>query len=279
MINYHRHLLRRGNPNRKMSEMSEDEYEMILDPSDSNSSDTKDSSAAQDSEQDKKPKTLSLADTSRETTESFSLLVPSEDSESVEKKLAVMSKNLRGRNKTFDFTATGTNVVIEKPSEDKFDEKRSPRSTESEKFRSRSGPTVDEVAKKSPQKGNPVQEEGEETKLLLPTGAKKGFNKKNIAPLVMEEEKVSSVPFEEEKDRIVADLKKPPKYKKNFNLGNGGGLELNVEEINKNFTGGGENMKKVITDMNQEVSQFTNEVDQLAKLCVQYMSRLFVSFL
>lgn len=228
-----------------------------------NTSDSKNSSAIMEPEQEKKHKALSLGDSTREESETLSLLAQFKE-ESMDDKLNVMKRNLRGRFRTINFPAN-------------YEENKTLMKYELEKSRARSTPALEGPDKKPSQKKRASRKlHSVEAKRLM-SMIKKKSHKKGTAPADDEEEKVNLVsPEEEKKEEVAPKQKKEPKFKKNMNLG--GGLELDVENINKDFTVGWGDPQKIVGDDSQGGNQLSGDVDQLAKVCVQYMSKLISIF-
>lgn len=216
---------------------------------------------------------------------------PTGEIDLVEKKLAVMSKNLRGRTRTFDFTR-GSSVQEKKPEVVEevamnFKLPSSKQGSDAGKFRSRSGPAFDEIEKRFGTQKEKTNEFGESSTddltFVLPPSIKNNSKapKKLLFPLTIgdegpkqenEEQKATKIVPEEEKQSQPISFTKPVKGKPSFKKK----MELNIDSINEAHTIGGEKGRRVVTDIDDEINAFAKEIGELAKECVQYMSKLFI---
>lgn len=299
IINFYRRLLQEANNNRKKTEL-DDGLDILMNPIEKEEvQEEKSQTVSTLFKPETKTRGKQLKGLDFEDPPVFSESIKfnqTDEIDLVEKKLAVMSKNLRGRTRTFDFTR-GASVQEKKPEvteEVAFNFKlpSSKPGSDGSKFRSRSGPAFDEVEKRfgtEKEKTNAVGESStDDLTFVLPPSIKnasKGPNKKILFPLTIGDEEPSQ-PIEEPKEIKVApeeEKKSQPAPKTGTSKGKPGFkkkmMELDIQGINETHTIGGEKGRRIVTDIEDEVNALYKEISDLAKLCVQYMSKLIFHLL
>ena len=217
----------------------------------------------------------------------------------IEKKLDVMSMNLKGKKKTFDFTSVG-NGSKKKSSAIEFNMASASEDNDN-------ALTLPPAIKRKQKKpgfdfpitsatGNQTKDlvEAEPQPMLEPptTKTKDGMKKKALFITGDEESKQPAVGLgtepsqgksdteksvdrltQQEEPKLELPRKKPSKSGfKAKKMALGGGIGLDIDSINEEFTFGGEQGKKVLNNLSDEQESYYKDVSEYARLCVEYMS-------
>lgn len=245
---------------------------------------------------------------SRDTSASMSLAFNEEmtvEGNHFEKKLDVMSKNLRGNSKTFDFSnreakttkpLLGFSCTTQKDDENES-ELTLPVRHKKKDIKFPENGSISELAAEQPSSEDPIQPMAEPPaiKQTRKPGMKKNLfivsdeQQPTIEPEQTQPTKPEPIPNDnnitghqgnltEEVEPATEVVFQPPKKTtkpsfKSKKQGMGRGLGLDIESINEDFTFGGEHGQKNIKNSDEEANKFIKEISDLAAECVQFMSK------
>lgn len=215
----------------------------------------------------------------------------------LEKKLDIMSKNLRGNNKSFSFgTKTGSSKhqqsSFKPPSISQKVESNGPESSFPNFGLKKKEIVFEPYVTNDLQEEQQIKENNSSQTLHHRSGPKKDLFTIDSSDSTQTKEKSSIKNSDSEADpetiihdnqpklilnepleALILPIKKEAKAGFKSKKLTMGGLGLDIDSINANFTFGGEQGQKVATNTEQEVDEFAKGIADLAKMCVQYMSK------
>ena len=230
----------------------------------------------------------------------------------LEKKLDTMSKNLRGNTRTFDFSkavdpkSTRRAPIVFEPSNNqdndveptlvlpKFGNKKKkemkfPEPQEPTNLEEKTEPVVEEIkvpdqstkkkAAKGPKRNLFILSDETASSEQMPSALEKEAEKKDTNEKTESVEEISPNREAESKEKIENEIVNAPPPKKSTkpsfrNKKLGGGLGLDIDTINEEFDIGGERGKRIAQD---PIENYIQEISDLARECVQFMSNNFTS--